>query len=127
VRAALAPLDPQRTIEVDCPAPVEVAGDTGLLRRVMENLVSNAFKHTPSGGRVRIGVNGGPERARITVQDEGAGVPVEARRRACTAGGGGGVGGGGRRGAWVGGGGRGPRGGAGPPPGPAWVSPSASW
>ena len=81
VRAALAPMDPQRTIEVDCPAPVEVAGDTGLLRRVMENLVSNAFKHTPSGGRVRIAVDGRTERARITVQDEGAGVPVEARQR----------------------------------------------
>jgi len=81
VRSALAPLAAGRAIDLDCPAPVTVVCDGGLVRRVLENLVSNGVKHTPDGGRLRIGVHALPGRARITVQDEGEGVPPEARQR----------------------------------------------
>src|SRR5262249_17980222 len=43
--------------------------------------LGNGIKHTPSGGRLRIGVEARPGRARLTVRDEGEGVPPEARNR----------------------------------------------
>jgi signal transduction histidine kinase len=58
-----------------------VNGDADLLRRVLENLVSNGIKHTPSGGRLRITVHRTSPSIRVAVQDEGPGVPAEARAR----------------------------------------------
>jgi PAS domain S-box-containing protein len=75
------PLEAGRVIEVDCPAPVTLACDGGLVRRVIENLVSNGIKHTPGGGVLRLSARAVPGRARISVQDQGPGVPVEARQR----------------------------------------------
>jgi PAS domain S-box-containing protein len=81
VRNALVPLDAGRAIVLHCPAPVTLACDGGLVRRVIENLVSNGVKHTPDGGVLRLSVEALPGRARIAVQDEGPGVPTEARQR----------------------------------------------
>jgi signal transduction histidine kinase len=81
VRSGVLAMDAQRIIDLDCPAPVTVACDASLLRRVIENLISNGIKHTPSEGRLRIGVRAAPGRARIEVQDEGDGVPPESRHR----------------------------------------------
>lgn len=56
-----------------------VLGDPALLRRVLDNLVHNAVEHTPSGGKIAIGVrreNGG---VLVEVSDSGPGVPPEAR------------------------------------------------
>ena len=81
VRAAFLSRDPGRVIDMDCPAPVTATCDRELIKRVLENLVSNGVKHTPSGGRLRIEVQGRPEGARLAVHDEGEGVPLEARQR----------------------------------------------
>ena len=80
-REALSSMDAERVIEVVADGPVMVTCDKALVRRVLENLVSNGIKHTPSGGRLRIEVKALPGRARVTVQDEGPGVPPEARER----------------------------------------------
>ena len=48
---------------------------------MLENLVSNGIKHTPTGGRLRIEVRSLPDHARVAVQDEGQGVPPELRQR----------------------------------------------
>jgi two-component system, sensor histidine kinase and response regulator len=72
---------------VDRPAaPLELAVDPGLLRRALENLVSNAIKFSPPGSEVvvRVAPRGGPDGragARLAVADEGPGVPEEARGR----------------------------------------------
>jgi len=81
VRGALSGWDRTRTIEVDARGPVEIVCDAGLVRRVLENLVNNAIKHTPSGGRIRISVAGAAGRVRVAVADEGPGVPPEAREK----------------------------------------------
>lgn len=81
VARALTALDPQRHIDVRARMPVVCECDAALLRRVLENLVSNAIKHTAAGGSVTIEVASEPACVRLSVQDEGPGVPTEARER----------------------------------------------
>ena len=79
VRKEMADLDASRAIDVDAAGPAETMCDGGIMERVLENLVSNAIRHTPGGGRIRISVAAGPERVRVAVQDDGPGVPPEAK------------------------------------------------
>ena len=81
VRSTITSLDRERTIEMDAPHPVEVACDPAIVRRVLENFVTNGVKHTPAGSRLRISVVASGARARVAVEDEGPGVPPEARER----------------------------------------------
>jgi len=56
-------------------------GDTAVLRRVLDNLLSNAIEHSPQGGVVRVGVALCDEGIEIAVGDQGPGVPPEFRER----------------------------------------------
>ncbi len=58
-----------------------VRADEGLLRRVLENLVDNAIRHSPEGTEVIVFARSGEGRAEIRVQDSGPGVPPESRSR----------------------------------------------
>lgn len=49
--------------------------DPRLLRMAVDNLVSNAIKYTPAGGRVELAVGINAARLRCTVQDTGLGIP----------------------------------------------------
>jgi signal transduction histidine kinase len=64
------------------PSPV-VYVDDGLLERVLQNLVDNAIKFTPEGGRVSVRVrkNGHSGHVKVSVLDTGHGVPPEVRGR----------------------------------------------
>ena len=63
-----------------------VSGDEDLLRRVLLNLVSNALKFTPSGGRVELrvdratGEGGAGSSVVVTVRDDGPGIETDAQR-----------------------------------------------
>jgi signal transduction histidine kinase len=81
VLARLTPLDRTRRVDLEAEVPVSVRCDRGVIQRVLENLVSNAMKHTPSIGRVWVTAVAGPERARVAVHDQGAGVPPDARSK----------------------------------------------
>jgi signal transduction histidine kinase len=75
VPAALArELDFQLTIE---PSEREIWGDAHRLEIVLTNLVSNAIKFTPHGGRVEIKVQDRADAVRIEVTDNGPGIPSE--------------------------------------------------
>ena len=47
----------------------------------MENLVSNAIKHTPAGTPIRISIASGGGRVHVAVHDKGGGVPPQARAK----------------------------------------------
>ena len=53
--------------------------DPEVISRVIGNLVGNAYKFTPSGGQVRLGLAVETGRALLTVSDHGPGIPVEFR------------------------------------------------
>lgn len=55
----------------------EATGDAVRIRQVLDNLVSNAVKFTPPGGRIEVSVAASPAdgSAVFTVQDSGPGIP----------------------------------------------------
>ncbi|MEO5821038.1 MAG: ATP-binding protein [Vicinamibacteraceae bacterium] len=58
-----------------------VMGDAQMLRQVLQNLVSNAVKYTPSGGRIHVDISNDGAEVRCAVTDTGIGVPESARGR----------------------------------------------
>ena len=65
-------------LQVELPAtPIPVVADVVRLTQVVRNLLDNAFKFTPAGGSIWLTGERGPEGARITVRDSGAGIAAE--------------------------------------------------
>jgi len=63
-------------------APARVQGDRFLLRDLVDNLVDNALRYTPRGGRVTVGcaaLAGGGSMLRI--EDNGPGIPLYQREK----------------------------------------------
>jgi two-component system, OmpR family, phosphate regulon sensor histidine kinase PhoR len=56
---------------------IDVVADRGWLERLLVNLVDNAIKFTPSGGRVTVQVRSDGLAAILGVRDTGAGIPPE--------------------------------------------------
>lgn len=82
VRAALGTSDAAAVpIDIESPDVVHVTCDGALVRRVMENLVSNGLKHAPAGTRLRIAIGSANGRARVAVHDLGRGVRPDAREK----------------------------------------------
>lgn len=64
-------------IETDIAEGVIVHADQNLLELVWNNLLSNAFKFTPSGGRVMLSLQATADAAIVKVQDTGCGMSAE--------------------------------------------------
>lgn len=70
------------TLALDLPATLPVLQlDAAAMERVLDNLVSNATRHTPSGGRIELGANVRADRVAIWVQDTGEGIRASDRDR----------------------------------------------
>ena len=54
-------------------------GDHELLFEALANLVGNAIKFTPAGGRVRISADSDANGVHIAVEDSGPGIPLDER------------------------------------------------
>ncbi len=72
---AMAPLAARRGVELQAvgSAPIPVEVDAWAIGRVLRNLVDNAIRHSPPGGRVRIEVESSRHAAQVRVRDEGPG------------------------------------------------------
>lgn len=57
--------------------PIALSADLELLQQAIRNLLSNAFKYTPSGGKIALKLIARPRRASIVVEDSGIGIPEE--------------------------------------------------
>ncbi len=75
---------PERTADhtliLDADEVVIGRWDRGRLDQVLTNLLSNALKYSPEGGEVRLYVGKSGEQARVTVSDQGIGIPPEEQR-----------------------------------------------
>jgi signal transduction histidine kinase len=69
------------TLELTQRGDLALAGDREALCLAVRNLVSNAVQWSPPEGRVRIALEGESDSVRVTVDDQGPGVPAEARER----------------------------------------------
>ena len=68
-------------LELDAPASVVVDADPDRLAQVVTNLVGNAIRATPPGGRVRVGVRAEGGHALLSVSDTGEGMaPADLER-----------------------------------------------
>ena len=61
--------------------PIEIRGDRDLLFQALANLVDNALKHTPDGGRAEIFVRRVAGAIEMGVADNGPGIPPAERQR----------------------------------------------
>jgi two-component system OmpR family sensor kinase len=66
------------TLGCQCPQDVMFNGDPELLRRLILNLLENAIRYTPIGGRVCVDLEVDDTAVRIKVSDTGVGIPPEA-------------------------------------------------
>jgi signal transduction histidine kinase len=63
------------------PRPLPVRGDPNRLAQVVGNLLSNAIKYSPEGGTVVVVGEREDDRVRVSVRDEGLGIPDELQAR----------------------------------------------
>lgn len=59
-------------------APAQVLATQEGIDRIFNNLISNAVKYTPAGGRVCVRLSLAQDEARVEVEDTGIGIPEEA-------------------------------------------------
>ena len=67
------------TLTLDQPAPAEIDGDPIRLGQAVNNLLDNALKYTPAGGRVALATRVETDDVVISVTDNGPGVPSSER------------------------------------------------
>jgi signal transduction histidine kinase len=75
------PLASAREVDLECGGcaeDVSFRGDEGLLRRLVINLLDNAIRYTPRGGKVTAAIEASGPELRLRVSDTGIGISPEA-------------------------------------------------
>lgn len=75
-------LEKNITLELDAPQPVSIEGNEAMLRILLRNLIDNAVRYTPAGGKVEVGVTAHSGEVRLVVTDSGPGIPADKRAEA---------------------------------------------
>ncbi|MDB6089815.1 MAG: Integral rane sensor signal transduction histidine kinase [Gammaproteobacteria bacterium] len=70
--------DKNITLVCEASTNVPVEGDRARLKQVVVNLLDNAIKYTPNGGRIRMKITREGDYALLDVSDDGIGIPPEA-------------------------------------------------
>ena len=83
VRQQLAPMARDKRVEVrvEAPADLAVRGDARLFGRVVENLLSNSIRHTPSGGKILLAAARVGGDCRLSVHNNGEPIQAADRER----------------------------------------------
>ena len=82
VTAARSRLGKETTIDVSIPPVLpKVHGDGERTRQVLLNLLDNAIKYSPSGGRIEVALATVGDQLRFSVRDDGLGIPVGEQER----------------------------------------------
>lgn len=71
-------VDPARTVTLEAPRPVVVAGDRDHLRQAIANLMVNALRHTPAGSPIEVSAALTGGQAVVRVRDHGPGLTDDA-------------------------------------------------
>jgi len=74
----------ERGIDLSLVLPTDdcsVVGDRSLLQRALSNLLDNAVRHTPDGGKIELAVSADDARVELSVSDSGRGIPESDRER----------------------------------------------
>ncbi|CAG0994364.1 two-component system, OmpR family, sensor histidine kinase QseC [Burkholderiales bacterium] len=80
--AGIAPAAIGRGVDIALAAtPAQVVGDPALVAILLRNLLDNAVRYSPAGGRVEVSVDPAAGGAELAVADRGPGVPPEERDR----------------------------------------------
>jgi PAS domain S-box-containing protein len=80
--AARVRVDESMQIDVSMTAVLPmVRGDARRTRQVLSNLVDNAIKYSPDGGRIELIVDADDEHVRFSIRDEGLGIPLGEQQR----------------------------------------------
>jgi signal transduction histidine kinase len=69
------------TVELATPVAPIAVGDPGKTRRILSNLLDNAVKYSPNGGRIDVIIAPTADQLRFTVRDEGLGIPPGEQER----------------------------------------------
>lgn len=75
------PAHPEHRLEVSVDGSAVILGDRSGVERILNNLVSNATKYSPSGSTVAVAVRGTSDQVELTVDDQGPGVAPADRER----------------------------------------------
>jgi len=78
---ATAQIAPKHRIELHGPDAFSALSDEQALRSIADNLIENAAKYSPVGTLIRIEITKGREGWRLSVVDEGPGIPLEEQSR----------------------------------------------
>ncbi len=65
------------SLQLDAPESVPMRADYDKLERICYNLLTNAMKYTPNGGRITFAASVEGDRVRITVSDNGVGIAYD--------------------------------------------------
>jgi signal transduction histidine kinase len=74
--------DKEVRLACHCPRPVFIFGDIRMIQRMIANLLDNAVKYTPAGGKIEVTLDDDPGRpVRLMVKDTGIGIAAEDQPR----------------------------------------------
>ena len=71
------PVAEERSITLHCDGDAQIDADPMLFRRAVSNLVENALRYTPEGGRISIRLLARDGSVEVAVQDNGSGIAFE--------------------------------------------------
>lgn len=69
----------QIALEIRSPGAACAMGDSELVQRVLDNVLDNAVRYTPCGGRIVLAVTPAGDRVRIAIGNTGTPIPAEHR------------------------------------------------